>query len=310
MSYRVKVPESSISDTDRWSRSLPKEEDVRTFVRLSLQRSIPGHEEISKEDGFRDPLYDTLNIIPQSEEVDDEGELVRERRFESYNWARTLKRPIVIDQPEPNGTMATGTVVATDELNAWNQSDTIKPYTYLLAGGGQYSWIRTRRAVVNSASDVRYAVQNYIHHSLEQFVQQGREMLRTRLASEGYTRRMGERELLKELDLRRSQYPGSQLIMFVGDTVHKYLRQTYDNPEQEFNTIIVRDNGHNNTASVMAVEQVGMNQEILYDYKIDRLPRYWEIRMAMVNRLALHLDPKTTSPEVIKEKGTRQLDLE
>lgn len=216
MGYDILVPESSVNESH--SRAIPSEDELRTYIRLYTQRSIPGQEEVSKARAISDATYDVLPI--------DTPYARNEFQFESFNWLRTFLTSGHVPMDIGNEGACT-TAVAEGEFWGADLSRPIAQYKHLFeTGHSRMSW---KNSKVNSAYDARSSVAWWVKNSLETFVTRGNNLFLFNLAQNGYVRNMGERALLSEIETRRTQFPSTNLIAFVGNTTYNFLESAYGN---------------------------------------------------------------------------------
>ena len=290
MTYRPDVPESPINEDK--SRRLPEETDVRTYTRLFLERSLPGRE-AQDSDTANDSNFRRMALVPSPDERD----------FRSFNWARTLASAHIEATLEERETAS----------NLLYKDTPVEKYA------GHIEWathdstrrVQHRRLTINSASDLRYGMRQATDWIVTSHVCQARQLLLDTLQEGGFIFNANEREFVREIELRRAQYPDSQLISLVGETAYKFYRTAYQYTDVDLDTIVLESSDLGQThIAVFCPEQVRMRQDWVFGYRVDRAPRYWSVNVGVANLMGIDIDPRSLTQDVIRTKSSRRLELE
>jgi hypothetical protein len=294
MAHRIEVPESSIDKGNGYK--LPKEEDLRTYIRLMHERSIPGQEVITQRDIDGDPAYDVVDFSKRNEPAS----------IERFNLMRTFRDESV---PLEHLGVPSG-VVHEDTMKFWEGSKLVPFLPYwnshqdILIQKTTKSWINSPRDARTIAYSVRSAIKRQVEH--------GYHKLKNCLEASGHLKVRGEYELLKEIELRQSQFPRSQVFALIGYTTRDFLVKVYGNrltnafPVPLFTWQRAESVG----TAVLAADEIKTNQIFIWDYRLFRRPRYWELSTAIVSQMGMEVSPRQEKKEIIQVREQRKLEIE
>ncbi len=296
MRHTISVPESSISNASNYDRSLPKEEDILSYVRLYLQRSIPGQEQVVRNNNTcTDPVYDTLPANLDKNIMS----------WDTYNLLTSFSTtpPIEWNDHLP---------IAMQNLTSrerWKIYPEILQYADIL---NTVSWAREEVWHPNSATDTKAACSS-IRSMIERCCMYGHERIIGELGSKGYIDKRGERDLMKEIQLRKIQYPSSRIIAVVGSSIRDYLRAIYDDTAADVFDCELATSWKiaSNQSFVIATDQIKTSYQYVYQHDIVRVPRRWQVSIAIIQNLGVWVaDRKTTSTVIQETDDERPMEIE
>jgi hypothetical protein len=116
-------------------------------------------------------------------------------------------------------------------------------------------------------------------------------------------------EVRKEIELRKRQYPDQKIYLMMGYDLANYYSSTLG--EAYLNQAIMielysssRPNEYqigSYQSAVVAEKQIRANHSLHYHYEINKIPYWWELAWWMYMKLAIEVEPRVDSKEVIQE---------